>query len=54
MNHVAFARNLVREQFPEWTVNNESTLTCPCGHLIEWDGECPSGHVSPIRQLGLI
>lgn len=29
-------------------------LTCPCGYTIEIDGRCPSGCVSPLRELGLI
>lgn len=29
-------------------------LICPCGHRIETDGECPNGHVSPLREMGLI
>lgn len=29
-------------------------LICPCGDLVEQDGECPEGHVSPLRTMGLI
>lgn len=39
---------------PGWTVEDDSILICPCGHRIEWDGACPEGHVSPIRQAGMI
>lgn len=30
------------------------TLTCPHGHQIEQDGECPEGCVSPLREMGMI
>ena len=26
-------------------------LECPCGKVIETDGRCPNGHVSPLRGL---
>ena len=29
-------------------------LTCPCGHIVEMDGECPEGHTSPFVKHGLI
>jgi len=29
-------------------------LRCPCGRVIELDGECPNGHVSILRQKGMI
>lgn len=30
------------------------TLTCPHGHEIEQDGECPEGCVSPLREMGMV
>jgi len=44
----------------DWTVLNEYSVECPSGHVIEWDGECPSDDrgadcgKSIIRRLGLI
>lgn len=32
----------------------DSCLICPCGITIEQDGRCSNGHVSPLRQLGMI
>lgn len=29
-------------------------LECPHGHVIEQDGRCPEGCVSPLIRLGLI
>lgn len=40
--------------YEDWTVVDDAVLECPCGHLIEWDGICPEGHVSPLRELGMI
>lgn len=38
-----------------WTVNHMGDmLICPCGSLVELDGSCPDGHVSPMRQAGMI
>lgn len=37
-----------------WEVENESVLTSPNGHRIEWDGVSPDGEVSPLREMGLI
>lgn len=37
----------------EWDVDDGS-LVCPDGHVIELDGECPDGLVSPLLELGLI
>lgn len=36
-----------------WTYSGD-VLSCPCGHTIEDDGRCPSGHVSPFRAAGLV
>jgi hypothetical protein len=32
----------------------DSNLICPHGHMIEQDGKCPDGCVSPLRLMGLI
>jgi hypothetical protein len=29
-------------------------LMCPHGHVIEQDGRCPEGCISPLRSLGII
>lgn len=39
--------------YPEWE-GDDTTLTCPCGWVIEHDGKCPDGCVSPLRLAGLI
>lgn len=39
---------------PDWDAEDDTTLVCPCGHVIELDGRCPNGHVSPLRENGLI
>jgi hypothetical protein len=36
-----------------WTYSGD-VLTCPCGHVVEDDGSCPHGHVSPFRAAGLV
>lgn len=38
----------------EGTYGLDANLICPHGHVIEQDGRCPEGCVSPLRQLGLI
>jgi len=38
-----------------WTVHYMGDmLICPCGSYVELDGECPEGHVSPMRRAGMI
>lgn len=37
-----------------WSTDGLGVLICPCGYRIEPDGECPEGHVSPLRANGLI
>ena len=45
----------MEELLPEgWYVENDAVLVCPHGYMIEYDGECPEGCVSPIRVMGLI
>lgn len=47
--------NIPENLLPEdWESDNMGMLICPCGHRVEMDGECPEGHVSPIRKQGLI
>ncbi len=36
-----------------WTADDD-LLICPHGHMIEQDGECPEGCVSPLLAYGLI
>ena len=39
----------------DWDIGGfDDTFICPCGTEIELDGECPDGHVSPMRELGMI
>lgn len=49
---------LAENGFEEWSTDGfgpfDSCLICPCGITIEQDGRCPNGHLSPLRQLGLI
>lgn len=45
---------LIAEVLPDdWDVEDE-LLICPHGHVIELDGACPDGCVSPLRDQGLI
>ena len=42
---------------PGWEAQDsfdDSALICPCGHVIEQDGKCPEGCVSPLRAMGMI
>jgi hypothetical protein len=45
---------MLNEILPDDWCGDSETLTCPCGHLIEWDGECPDGCVSPLKKMGMI
>ena len=38
----------------DWTLSHDGLFVCPCGRRVEDDGQCPDGHTSPMRQLGLI
>lgn len=40
--------------YTEWSVDHMGMLVCPCGRKVEDDGECPNGHVSPLRENALI
>lgn len=43
--------------FDDWSTDGmglDSLLEAPDGCVIEQDGRCPHGHVSPLRQLGMI
>ena len=42
------------ESYEGFYINGYGNIVCPCGTSIEDDGECPEGHVSPLRQAGLI
>ncbi len=51
---------LLHEVLPEdWDIHDEDMgmdclLVCPHGDVIEQDGRCPQGCVSPLHKLGLI
>lgn len=45
--------NLV-EDYDGWIVDADGFFVCPCGIRIEDDGQCPEGHVSPMRQERMI
>ena len=51
---------ILEELLPEgWELEDpsmgaDSLLVCPHSHVIELDGRCPDGCVSPVRALGLI
>ena len=41
----------------DWTTDGygmSSNLVCPHGHVIEQDGNCPDGCISPLKQMGMI
>lgn len=40
--------------YEDWTVEDDSILISPNGHMVEWDGVSPDGEVSPLRLIGLI
>lgn len=46
----------MRDWLPSgWEIDDDgAVLTCPHGHSIEPDGECPDGCVSPLFEMGLI
>jgi len=52
--------NIIEDLLPEgWSIDSavyglDCNLICPCGYMIEQDGECPDGCVSPLREMGLI
>lgn len=50
--------DIIEELLPEgWSTDGygiDSCLVCPCGIMIEQDGRCPNGHISPLRAMGLI
>lgn len=37
-----------------WSANRVGDFNCPCGRHVEQDGECPNGHTSPMRTMGMI
>jgi len=54
MNYDQQKRDFVESFGDGWAVSNTGIIVCPCEHNIEDDGKCPNGHVSPMRQAGLI
>jgi len=54
MSMTAQKRELVESQDGDWMVGADGVIVCPCGHRIEDDGQCPNGHESPMRSMGLI
>lgn len=56
---VATLQELLDKDFPDWSIydpqyGSSCLLECPHGNVIEQDGRCPQGCVSPMRTLGLI
>ena len=48
-----FEAKFKRPRWKGWEVydpqmGSSCLLLCPCGTVIEQDGECPEGHVSPM------
>lgn len=37
-----------------WHVDDNDDLICRCGYVIELDGTCPDGCVSPLLAQGMI
>jgi hypothetical protein len=53
-DYLEFAAEVCDATGDAWEVQDESTLICPHGNPIEWDGYCPNGCESPLRAAGLI
>lgn len=51
-----YIEEILGDDFPEWSNDGIGwdVLVAPDGCRVEQDGQCPHGHVSPLRQLGLI
>lgn len=47
-------RDVIRSIDSDWDVSHDGTLICPCGRRVEDDGDCPDGHVSPLKRHGMI
>jgi hypothetical protein len=48
---------LLQEIAPNWSTDGfglDANLIAPDGCMIEQDGRCPHGFVSPLRELGMI
>jgi hypothetical protein len=48
---------VIAADYPDWDTDGfgmSANLICPCGIVIEQDGRCPNGHVSPLIEMGLI
>lgn len=50
--------DFLKELLPaDWETDGfgiDSNLICPHGDMIEQDGECSQGCISPLREMGLI
>jgi hypothetical protein len=46
--------DVLQSLLPDGWSGDMDILECPCGHLVEHDGACPNGCVSPVRSMGLI
>lgn len=42
-------QQLIDKKYNEWSILN-GTFVCPCGNLVEDDGNCPNNHQSPLIQ----
>lgn len=38
----------------DWDAGDGTVIYCPDGYPVETDGQCPDGHVSPLRAMGMI
>lgn len=50
----ALKEQVINNLDSDWTVGHDGVLRCPCNHRVEDDGQCPNGHVSPLRKAGMI
>lgn len=52
---IALTKHVIKNNgYNEWTIDQFGQAVCPCGNSIEIDGKCPNGHISPVRQEGMI
>jgi hypothetical protein len=52
--HMDFIEEILPEGWETDGFGLDSCLICPHGHMIEQDGRCPEGCVSPLLTMGLI